>query len=44
MDNFKIKTECGIEKYNQLKKNQSFFGRLRLHWFKFFAAIRDFNK
>ena len=44
MSNLKIKTECGIKKYNELKKNQSYFGKLRLLWFKFFAVIRDFNK
>ena len=44
MSNLKIKTECGIQKYNELKKNQSYFGKLRLLWFKFFAVIRDFNK
>ena len=44
LGDFKIKTECGIQKYNQLKKNKSFLGRLRLYWFKFFASIRDLNK
>lgn len=39
-----IKTTCGIEKYNKLKLNNSFFGKLRLYWFVFFASIRDMNK
>ena len=44
MKRFKIKTECGIKKFNDLKKNKSLFGKLRLTWFKFFAVIRDMNK
>ncbi len=44
MKNFRIKTTCGIEKYNRLKKNKSFLGKLRLYWFNFFAILRDFNK
>ena len=44
MVNFKIKTECGIKKYKELKKNKKFLGRLRLYWFTFFAIIRDLNK
>ncbi len=44
MKNLKIKTACGIEKYNELKLNKSFYGKLRLCWFKFFAIIRDLNK
>ena len=39
-----IKTQCGIEKLNKLKKNKTFIGNLRLKIFIFFAAIRDFNK
>lgn len=44
MNKFKIKTTCGIEKFNNLKMNKSFLGRLRFYWFVFFAKIRDFNK
>ena len=44
MKNLKIKTECGIKKYNKLKLNKTFFGQLRLYWFSFFAVLRDFNK
>ena len=44
MKKFKIKTSCGIEKYNKLKTNKTFIGKLRLYWFKFFAIIRDLNK
>ena len=39
----KIKTKCGIEKYNKLKGNKTFLGILRLRIFIFFAVIRDFN-
>ena len=41
---FSIKTACGIKKYNKLKTNKTFIGKLRLHWFNFFAIIRDLNK
>ena len=44
MDKFKIKTACGIDKYNKLKINKTFIGKLRLYWFNFFAIIRDLNK
>ena len=40
VDNF-VKTSCGIDQYNSLKKNKSMFGKLRLSWFLFFATIRD---
>ena len=39
-----IKTSCGIEKYNKLKTNKTFFGKLRFYWFNFFAILRDLNK
>ena len=44
MKTFRIKTSCGIEKYNKLKMNKTVLGRLRFYWFNFFAIIRDFNK
>ena len=44
MNKFKIKTVCGIDKYNKLKKNKTLIGKLRLYWFNFFAVIRDLNK
>jgi len=37
----KIKTACGLEKYNELKKRTGFFAKLRLQWFVVFASIRD---
>ena len=40
VDNF-VKTSCGIDQYNSLKKNKSIFGKLRLSWFLFFATFRD---
>ena len=44
MIKFKIKTACGIEKYNNLKLNKTFMGKLRFYWFNFFGVIRDLNK
>ena len=41
VENF-VKTSCGIDQYNSLKKNKSIFGKIRLSWFLFFATIRDF--
>tara|TARA_B100000965_G_scaffold29463_2_gene21780 strand:+ start:289 stop:441 length:153 start_codon:yes stop_codon:yes gene_type:complete len=38
-----IKTECGQAKYEALALNQTFYGKVRLYWFIFFAAIKDFN-
>ena len=44
MIKLRIKTTCGIDKYNKLKMNKTFLGKLRLYWFNFFATIRDLNK
>ena len=44
MIKLRIKTTCGIDKYNKLKMNKTFIGKLRLYWFNFFAIIRDLNK
>ena len=44
MNKFRIKTACGIDKYNKLKSNKTFMGKLRFYWFNFFAVIRDINK
>ena len=44
MNKFRIKTNCGIEKYNKLIANKTLIGKLRLYWFSFFAIIRDLNK
>ena len=44
MIKLKIKTKCGLEKYNKLKFNKTLFGKLRLYWFYIFAVIRDYNK
>ena len=44
MNKLRIKTDCGIEKYNKLKMNKTFIGKLRLYLFNFFAVIRDLNK
>ena len=41
-----IKTQCGIEKYELLKKRKGFLSKFRFYWFIFAASIRDyfFNK
>jgi hypothetical protein len=39
-----IKTICGIDKYQQLKRDKSLWGKLRLTWFVVFATLRDFKK
>ncbi len=36
-----VRTSCGIDKYNYLKKNKSIYGYVRLEWFLFFATLRD---
>jgi len=38
-----IKTECGQAKYEKLSSNKTFFGKVRLYWFIFFASIKDMN-
>ena len=44
MKKLRIKTICGIEKYNKLKMNKTVLGKLRFYWFNFFAILRDLNK
>ena len=44
MKKLKIKTSCGIEKYNKLRMNKSFIGKVRFYWFTIFAVLRDLNK
>ena len=39
-----IKTICGIDKYYQLRRDKSLWGKLRLTWFIVFATLRDLNK
>jgi hypothetical protein len=39
-----IKTSCGIDKFNQLRRDKSFWGRLRLTWFVVIATLRDLGK
>ena len=39
-----IKTICGIDKYHQLKRNKSLWGKLRLTWFIVIATLRDLKK
>ncbi len=38
-----IKTSCGQSKYEELSLNKSFYGKIRLYWFIFFAILKDFN-
>ena len=40
----KIKTACGIEKYNQLNAKKGIWARLRLYWFLVFGSLRDIFK
>ena len=44
MRKFRIKTSCGIKKFNELKINKTLLGKLRFYWFSFFAILRDLNK
>jgi len=39
-----IKTECGIEKYNELSRKKGFFNRARFYWFAVLASVRDLGK
>ena len=36
-----IKTECGLNKYEELRIKKGFYNLLRFYWFIFFASIRD---
>jgi len=36
-----IKTECGLNKYEDLKAHKTLFGKLRLYWFVMIASVRD---
>ena len=38
-----IKSECGRAKYENLILNKTFFGKIRLYWFIFFATLKDIN-
>lgn len=37
----KIKTKCGIDKYEVLKKRKGILNTIRLYWFILFAGLRD---
>ena len=39
MKKLRIKTICGIKKYNKLKKNKTVIGKIRFYWFNFFAIL-----
>ena len=36
-----IKTQCGLDKYDELGKRTGVLNRIRWYWFIFFASIRD---
>ncbi len=38
-----IKTPCGRAKYTELANRGGFLGTLRLAWFVFFAALKDWQ-
>ena len=40
MDKY-IKTQCGLEKYHQIKAKTGIFNSVRFYWFVVFASIRD---
>ena len=40
----RIKTACGIDKYNQLRTKKGTLARLRLYWFLVFGSLRDMFK
>ena len=44
MINKYVKTQCGLDKYFELKARRGFFARARLCWFVVFATLRDFRK
>ncbi len=39
-----IKTICGIDKYHQLKRDKSLWGKFRFTWFVVIATLRDLRK
>ncbi len=38
-----IKTDCGKAKYQELSRKKGILASIRLAWFIFFAAIKDWN-
>jgi len=40
----KIKTVCGLEKYEELSKRKGFLNQLRYYWFVLIASLRDIGK
>ena len=36
-----IKTECGLNKYDELKNPKNVIGKIRFYWFVIMASIRD---
>ena len=36
-----IKTECGLNKYDELKNHKNIIGKIRFYWFVVIASIRD---
>ena len=40
----RIKTVCGLEKYEELSKRKGFLNQLRYYWFVLIASLRDIGK
>ena len=38
-----IKTDCGRAKYAELAQRSGLLAKLRLNWFVFFAALKDWR-
>ena len=36
-----ITTECGINKFNELRNKKGFLRKIRLYWFVTIASLRD---
>ena len=41
-----ITTECGINRFNELRNKKGFFKKIRFYWFVVMASLRDtiFNR
>ena len=37
-----IKTQCGLDKYNELKLKKGLLNKIRYYWFVIFASLRDY--
>ena len=39
-----IKTQCGLDRYRELRVKKGVFARIRFCWFLFFGTLRDLGK